>query len=365
MTKSSKDGERRSVYVGLDVSKNETQLCVVDADGAKLFERKVATDPDALVRAIARTVDKHDARVELIGLEMGAMASWLWRELQAWSLPVVCIDARHAHAALSTRMNKTDRGDARGIAELMRTGWFREVAPRSEESQALRAPMVARSRLVRMRLDAQNQVRGLLKERGIRMPRAVGAMFRRRVREAMKGRLAEGDHLHVPIDTFLRLHERLCIEQNGIERRIRREAATDETTRRLMTIPGVGVMTATCFRQTIDDPHRFTSSATVGAYLELTPRRHQSGEMDWTGRISKRGSVTMRALLYEAATVIMHRVRRTCAMKRWAEGLAERIGKRRAKVALARKLAVMMHAIWIDGTEFDWGWDAGAATGAA
>ena len=365
MTKARRSDERRPVYVGLDVSKNETQLCVVAADGAKLFEAKVATEPGALVRAIAKTTEKHGARVELIGLEMGGMASWLWRELKAWSLPVVCIDARHAHAALSTRMNKTDRGDARGIAELMRTGWFREVAPRSEESQAMRALMVARSRLVRMRADAQNQIRGLLKERGIRMPRAVGAMFRRRVREVMEGRLAEGDHLHVLIDTFLRLHERICVEQDGIERRIRHEAAADETTRRLMTIPGVGVMTATCFRQTVDDPHRFTSSATVGAYLGLTPRRHQSGEMDWTGRISKRGSVTMRALLYEAATVIMHRVRRSCAMKRWAEGLAERIGKRRAKVALARKLAVMMHAIWVDGTEFDWGQDAGPTVGAA
>ncbi|MEM7731066.1 MAG: IS110 family transposase [Pseudomonadota bacterium] len=225
----------------------------------------------------------------------------------------------------------------------MRTGWFREVAPRSEKSQALRALMVARSRLVRMRGDAQNQIRGLLKERGIRLPRAVGAMFRRRVREAMEGRLAKGDHLHVLIDTFLRQHEQLCVEQSGIERRIRHEAAADGTTRWLMTIPGVGIMTATCFRQTIDDPHRFTSSATVGVYLGLTPRRHQSDEMDWTGRISKRGSVTMRALLYEAATVIMHRVRRPCAMERWVAGLAERIGQRRAKVALARKLAVIMH----------------------
>lgn len=197
------------------------------------------------------------------------------------------------------------------------------------------------------------------------MPRAVGAMFRRRVREAIEGRLAEGDHLHVLIDTFLWLHERLCVEQDGIERRIRHEAATDETTRRLMTIPRVGVMTAACFRRTIDDPHRFTSSATVGAYLELAPRRHQSGEMDWTGRISKRGSFTMRALLYEAATVILYRVRRTCAMKRWAEKLSERIGKRRATVAFARKLAGMMHTIWVDGTVFDWCQDAGPTTEAA
>ncbi|MEM7488647.1 MAG: transposase [Pseudomonadota bacterium] len=137
-------------------------------DGAKLFEAKVATEPGAIVRAIARMAETHDAHVALIGLEMGAMAGWLWRELKAWGLPVVCIDARHAHAALSTRMNSeadqrrvrgiarppNDRGDAHGIAALMRTGWFHEVAPWSEKNQATRALMVARSRLVRMRLDA-------------------------------------------------------------------------------------------------------------------------------------------------------------------------------------------------------------------
>ena len=261
-----------------------------------------------------------------------------------------------------------DRGDARGIAELMRTGWFREVAPRSEKSQAVRALMVERSQLVRMRADAENQVRRLLKERGIRLNRGVGAMFRHRTREAMGGWLAEGDHLRVLIDTFLRLHERLCVEQNRIERRIRHEAASDETTRRLMTIPGVGAMTATCFRQTVDDPHRFTSSATVGAYLGLTPRRHQSDKMDWPNLGARQrddAGAPLRSGGPPDATVIMPRVRRSCAMTRWAEGLAERIGKRRATVAFLRKLAVMMHAIWIDGTEFDWGEDARPAGGAA
>ena len=160
-------------------------------------------------------------------------------------------------------MDKTDRGGAQGIAELMRTDWFREVAPRSEESQALRSLLIARSRLVRMRADAQNRIHGLLKERGIRLHRGVGAMFRRRVREAMAGRLREGDPLHVLVDTF-RLHERPYAEQSGIEQRIRDEAARDETTRRLVAIPGVGVMTATRFCRTIDDPHRFPS-VTVGA----------------------------------------------------------------------------------------------------
>ena len=340
-----------SCFVGLDVSKDETSVCVVGADGRSVWQGKVPTDPDTL----ARTIRRRAPNAELVGLEMGAIAGWLWRGLWAASLPAVCIDARHAHAALSVRMNKTDRHDVQGIAELMRTGWFRAVEPRSEEAQGLRALLGARARMVRMRADAQNQVRGMLKDRGIRLPRAVGAMFRRRVREAMAAQLAADDPMIDLVEAFLRLHERLADEQRLLDNRIKAEAGADPAIRRLMTIPGVGVVTAVCFRHTVDVPDRFTSSSTVGANLGLTPRRHQSGEVDWTGRISKRGSVMMRALLYEAANVIMHRLRRGCALKRWVTMLTARIGARRAKVALARKLAVVMHAIWTRGTAFDWG----------
>lgn len=344
------EGDGTRLYVGLDVSKERTQVCVVAACGRVMFEGKTATDPDALARLLARQAPG----AERIGLEMGAMASWLWHGLRAHGLPAVCIDARHAHAALSTRINKSDRGDARGLAELMRTGWFREVRARSSGSQALRALLAARAQLIRMRADLQGQLRGLLKERGIRMPRAIGAMYRRRVREAAGDRIAPDDPMATIVVTFLSLHERLCDEQRAMDERIKAAAARDEATRRLMTVPGVGFVTASCFRQTIDDAGRFARSATVGAYLGLTPRRWQSGEVDRTGRVSKRGSIVMRALLYEAANVVMHRLRRPCSLQAWATALAARIGLRRAKVALARKLAVVMHAIWVDGTEFDW-----------
>lgn len=194
------------------------------------------------------------------------------------------------------------------------------------------------------------------------MPRAVGAMVRRRVREAAEGRVAPDDPMAAILAAFLRLHEQLCEEQRAMDERIKAAAARDEATRRLMTVPGVGFVTATCFRHTIDEAGRFSSSSTVGAYLGLTPRRWQSGETDRTGRISKRGSSLMRALLFEAAAVLMHRVSRPCALKAWALALAKRIGARRAKVALARKLAVVLHAIWVDGTEFDW--NAGRAPAA-
>lgn len=352
MAKSSRGTvDEGACYVGLDVSKDATHVCVVGEDGRVRWQGKVPTDPDALARSIQRRAPG----ARLVGLEMGAMAGWLWRGLRAHDIPSHCIDARHAHAALSVRMNKTDSNDAQGIAELMRTGWYRIVEPRSEASQGLRMLLSARSRLVRMRADAQNQMRGMLKERGIRLPRAVGAMFRRRVRDGMRAHLEPDDPLVMLIESFLRIHEQLADEQRVIDDRIKQAAASDEAVRRLMTIPGVGVVTAVCFRHTVDEPERFTSSSTVGAYLGLTPRRHQSGEVDWTGRVSKRGSSVMRAVLYEAANVIMHRLRRACALKRWGTALAARIGMRRAKVALARKLSVVMHTIWVRGTTFDWG----------
>src|SRR5664280_2188951 len=147
-------------YVGLDVSQRETSVCVLNETGHILFEGKAKSDPGALT-ALLR---KRAPHAERIGFESGAMASWLWHELRRLDLPVVCIDARHAHAALSVRMNKSDQNDARGLAELVRVGWYREVKVKSEDSQKIRAILVARSRLVAIRRtvparDRQNRFR--------------------------------------------------------------------------------------------------------------------------------------------------------------------------------------------------------------
>jgi transposase len=219
-----------------------------------------------------------------IGFETGAMSSWLWHELKRIDLPVVCIDARHAHAALSVRINKSDPNDARGIAELMRMGWFREVKVKSQASALIRSLLVARARLVSIRRDLENQVRSLLKEHGLLFPRAIGAQFRARVRE-----LAGEGGLRAIIDCLLTVHERVTDEQIKLNGRVRNMAKADATTRRLMTVPGIGVVTALTFRHTIDDPSRFKSATSVGAYLGLTPRRRQSGELVLTGSISRCG----------------------------------------------------------------------------
>jgi transposase len=334
-------------YVGLDVSQRETAVCVVDDMGQVIFEGKVKSDPGALTNLLR----KRAPHAERVGFETGAMASWLWHELRRADLPVVCIDARHAHAALSVRMNKSDQNDARGLAELVRVGWYREVKVKSKDSQKIRAILVARSRLVTIRRDIENQVRSLIKEYGLLFARAIGLQFRNQVSE-----LLGDDHpLLSVISPLLSIHEHVCQQQSTFDDEVRRLAKLDETTRRLMTIPGVGVVTALTFRHTIDDPSRFRSASTVGAYLGLTPRRNQSGETDTSGKISRWGDRLLRTYLYEAATVLLYRTKKWSSLKAWGMKLAKRIGMRKAKVAIARKIAVILHCIWVDGTSFDWG----------
>jgi transposase len=334
-------------HVGLDVSQKETSVCVVDEAGQVLFEGKAKSDPGAL----AALLHKRAPPAERIGFETGAMASWLWHELRRVDLPVVCIDARHAHAALSVRMNKSDQNDARGLAELVRVGWYREVKVKSEESRKVRAILVARSRLVSMRRDIENQVRSLIKEYGLLFPRAIGQQFRNQVSEL----LGDNYPLLSVISPLVWIHEHVCQHQNEFDDEVRRLAKADGTTRRLMTVPGVGVVTALTFRHTIDDPSRFRSALTVGAYLGLTPRRNQSGETDINGRISRWGDRLLRTYLFEAATVLLYRTKKWSSLKAGGMKLAKRIGMRKAKVAIARKIAVILHCIWVDGTSFDWG----------
>jgi len=203
-------------YVGLDVSQKETSVCVIDDYGRVVYAGKAKSEPGALTTLLRKRAPK----AERIGFETGAMASWLWHELRRVDLPVVCVDARHAHAVLSVRMNKSDENDARGLAELVRVGWYREVKVKSEESQKIRAMLVARSRLVSIRRDIENQVRSMIKEYGLLFPRAIGLQFRRHVMEL----LGEGHQLRGVIEPLLSIHERVCREQAAFDEEVRRLA---------------------------------------------------------------------------------------------------------------------------------------------
>src|ERR1700709_153613 len=228
--------------VGLDVSQRETSVCVVNETGQAIFEGRAKSDPGDL----SKLLRKHAPLAERIGFETGAMASWLWHELKRVGLPVVCVDARHAHAALSVRLNKSDPNDARGLAELIRVGWYREVRVKSDESQAVRSLLVAASRLVSIRRDLENQVRSLLKELGLLFKGAIGRQFRTHVLSL----LDEKHVLRSIVEGLLGVHEKVEEQQAALDKSVRTDAKSDEAPRRLMIVPGVGVVTALAFRHT-------------------------------------------------------------------------------------------------------------------
>jgi len=342
-----------SHYVGLDVSLEQTNVCVLDDDGAVAFEGKVASTPEAIAACVAR----HAPAAVTVAFETGPLSTWHYHALVAIEVPMMCLDARHARAALSLRLNKTDRNDARGIAELARMGWTREARVKSLASHRVRGLLSARGQLSRIRRDVENQVRGLTRTFGVLVGKGSGAAFARRVRRLV----ADDGALAAIVEPLLTVQATVLAELAELEAVVRDMARGDATCRRLMTVPGVGPITALTFVVTIDDAARFASSSDVGAYLGLTPRRHQLGEVDRGGRSSTCGDATLRALLSDAAHVLLSRVKRDSALRSRGLALARRIGAKKAKVAVARKLAVILHCMWTDGTEFWWTKEEAAA----
>ena len=343
-------------YVGLDVSLRQTAVCVVDQTGKVKREGMVASDPDA----IADFIIKQAPHVARIGLETGATSNWLWTELKKKDLPVICIDARHAKAALKLQINKTDRNDAVGIARIMQCGWYKEVRVKDLDSHAIKAILVSRALLVRIKRDLENQIRGLLKNLGLVIGRAKMSTFTVRATELIGDKPA----LTAAVEPLLKAREAVERQIDDLDRKVMHLARNDPQVRRFMTVPGVGPITALCYLATIDDPTRFDKSRNVGAYVGLTTRRYASGEIDRTGRISKCGDALLRCYLYEAANVLLTRVSKWSALKAWGMRVAKRSSLSKAKVAVARKLAVILHRMWIDGTEFNWSTKEAAAQSA-
>ena len=332
-------------YVGFDVSKEETSFCVMDVTGKILAQGKAWSDPQSLFKAL-RT---YTLCPERIVLETGTLSGWLARGLRAYGMPVDVIDARQAHAVMKLQHNKTDANDAIILAEIARTGFCRPVSVGSEDAQKQRMLIKARRHLVCQRRDTQNAVRGFLCALGLRFPKGVGKLADR-VRSALEYR----PDLKAMIEPLMASAEALKIQIKRLEEDIVREANASPATRLLMTIPGVGPITALAFAMTIDDARRFTKSRAVGAYVGLTSRRYQSGEMDYTGRISKYGDGLLRSLLFEAANSMLTVVQKAHPLKDWARRIRKRSSHKKACVALARKLAVIMHRMLITGEAFRW-----------
>lgn len=333
-------------YAGIDVSLELSSVCIVDAKGKIVKEAKVPSDPDALV-AFFRPLGFPVAR---IGLEAGPLSQWLHAGLSAGGLETVLLETRHVKAALSAMTVKTDRKDARGIAQLIRMGWFRPVHCKSSGSQEVRALLVARRQLLGKLLDVEFSIRGILRGFGLKMGVVTRKVFDARVRELCAGQAM----LEQIAEAMLAARAALRTEYSKLHKAMLAIVRADAVCRRLMTAPGVGALVAITFKTAIDDPARIRKSKAVGALFGLTPRKYQSGETDITGGVSRIGDEMVRTALYEAANVLLSRVRRFSALKRWGIDVAKRRGLKRAKVALARKIGVTLHRMWVDGTSFRW-----------
>ncbi len=333
-------------YAGLDVSLEQTSVCVVDAQGQVLREVKVASEPDALIRFLAC----QKLKIARVGLEAGPLSQWLHAGLVTAGYEAVLLETRHVKAALSAMTVKTDRRDARGIAQLLRLGWYRPVHAKSASAQEVRSLLTARKLIQGKLLDIESGIRGVLRGFGLKVGAISRGRFEARIRDLVEGQAM----LETVIGSMLTARAALQAEFARLHRALLALVRNDPVCRQLMSVPGVGAVVAITFRSGVDDPSRFRRSRDVGPHFGLTPRKYQSGELDVTGSISKVGDRMVRTALYEAASVMLTRTVRMSPLKSWAMGVAKRRGAKKARVALARKLGVVLHRMWVDGTSFRW-----------
>lgn len=333
-------------YAGIDVSLECSSVCVVDAKGKIVRETKLASEPEVLIGWFG-TLGFVPTR---IGLEAGPLSQWLYAAMKETGLAVELLETRHVSDAFKAMPVKTDRNDARKIAQLMRLGWFRPVHCKSITAQEIRAMLTARKLVQSKLLDLENSLRGILRGFGLKVGKTTRTSFAGRIEELVKGH----PDLQTIGEALLRVRAVLLAEFKGFEKRIRATLRLHEKARLLMSTPPVGPIVSLTFACAIDDPSRFTSSRQVGPYLGLTPKKYQSGETDYTGRISKHGDASVREALYEAAHIMLTKPIKGCSeLKSWAMRIARRAGTNKAKVALARKLAVIMLRMLKDNAPFN------------
>jgi transposase len=334
-------------YAALDVSLRSVAICIIDNEGHIRLETSVPSEiPD-----ITAVLEAFDGDIVSVGLEAGVLTQYLTYGLQSTGFEVVCMEARQVKAALSAMRNKTDKNDARGIAQILRSGWYSRVHVKSMRSHEIRALLSSRKAVLSKCIDLEQEVRGLFKVFGIKLPPRLGhGAFDETVRPTIEADAALA-HALLPL-----LEARLVLYRTfrELDNRVRRMALQDPVCCRLMSAPGVGVVTALTFKAAVDDPTRFKRSRTVAAHFGLTPRRFQSGDMDISGHISRAGDPDVRSTLYNAAHAIMTRSAKYSSLKVWGMQLAKKRGHRRAVVAVARKLAVILHRMWLDDTQFHW-----------
>ena len=340
-------------FAGLDVSVRETSVCIVDDTGRIVREVKMASEPEALLPVLTNPA----FHFKRIGLEAGPLSQWLYSALAEAGLPAICVETRQMRAVLKAQINKTDRNDARGIAQMMRVGLYRPVHVKTLRSQKLRMLLTHRKLLQSKAIAVDNDLRATLRNFGLKVGVVGTVKFEARIKELVENL----PDLAMLVEPLL-IVRRVLREQIGIlHRRLLAVVREDDVCRRLMTVPGVGPVVALTFRVTVDVPARFRNSKSVGAAFGLTPSKYQSGESERTGGISRCGDEMMRVMLYEAAQTMLVVSTKWSWLKAWAMKIARHRGMKKAIVALARRLAVIMHRIWVDGTEFRWTRDVAAA----
>src|SRR6201984_553457 len=311
--------EKRSMayFAGLDVSVKETSVCIVDDAGKIVREARVASEPEALLQVLTNTI----YRLRRVGLEAGPLSQWLYSVLAEAGLPVICVETRHMRAVLKAQINKTDRNDARGIAQMMRVGLYRPVHVKTLRSQKLRMLLTHRKLLQSKAIAIDNDLRGTLRNFGLKLGMVGAAKFEARIKELIQN-VPDLGVLVEPLLVVRRvLREQLAI----LHRHLLAVVRDDAVCRRLMTIPGVGPVVALTYRATVYVAARVRTSKSVGAVFGLTCAKYQSGEIDRSGAISRCGDEMMRTMLYEAAQSML-RSKKWSWLKAWAMQIARRRG---------------------------------------
>lgn len=333
-------------YIGLDVSLKDTAISIRQG-GSRIWRGKCPSDPALL----AEIIRKRAPLAKRVVFETGPLSTWFYHALTSEGVPAICIEARHAQKILSETLNKTDANDADGLAQLAEAGFYKAVRVKSFEAMLDRTLIGVRKQIAGMAIQLSNQIRGVMKTFGLIVPKSKGRVFEGHVRELLTG----NDSLARIILPLLDAWRDIRKHAANLDRQLLAAARNSRATRLLMTIPGIGAITSLSFSAAIEDPANFKRSRSVGAWLGLTTRRYQSGEVDYDGHISRRGDSHLRSLLYEAAVVMLTRTKsqHDSSLKDWGLKLRERLGIKRAAVAVARKLAVIMHSMLKTGEPFN------------
>lgn len=335
-------------YAGLDISMKETSIAIANEKGKIVFERACETEPEI----IAQTLKEFAFKIEKIGLETGCLSFWLIERLKEFGINAICIESKQMARIISLKVNKTDKNDARAIADAMRCNLYKEVYHKTKEAIDIGLQMGTRRTLVNIRTQLKNSIRGYLKAYGIRLGAVSHEKFSKEVRKSLED---HNPYVQGSIEGLLKSYEEVCKNIIVTEENLEEICKKDPLIELFESIPGVGTITAMTYKAVIDNPYRFNKPRDVGAYIGLAPRQYSSGEVMKKGRISKCGCSELRMLLVECATVILTRTTKWTKLKAWGLKIMKKSGLKKAAAAVARKLAIIMLRMWQEGKAFVFG----------